>query len=87
MVMCGNVYHRITYSKKNLKKKDFIMGFGYYSEILNRIHQARIKYNEQNPDKNYHYEVNFMINMIIVLDITLLVKKSIHEFIHYMINN
>jgi len=51
MITCGNVYHRITYSKKNLKKKDFITGFGYYSEILNQIHQARIKYNEENPDK------------------------------------
>ena len=59
MNLPGNVYYRFTYSKKNLKKKDFVQPFGINHDLCNKINKARIKYNEENPDNKLPVREDF----------------------------
>lgn len=43
--------YRYKYNTKNLRKKDFRLGFGIDSELLSKIHKARLKYNESSKEK------------------------------------
>ena len=45
------IYHRFTYNDKNLKKKDFRLGFGTDTDLLSAIHKARVEYNKTAKDK------------------------------------
>lgn len=42
----GTVYSRFIYTGKYLKKKHFIMGYGQCSELINKVHKARVEYNK-----------------------------------------
>lgn len=59
IVFYGRCYSRITYSKKNLKKSDFILGFGYNSDLLSKLHKARLEYNENNPENKLALRSDF----------------------------